>query len=168
LGRSLYICLSGPCPAHPPFSTFGSPIRFGKSERGHNLLTKVAELIDPFIGDWDEQLVDDTFEQQEASMIKLIPVQTDMEDFAACHLIRRVFFRCDLHIICKRWGKLGSSGRSESSRSGNMDLICAGDGSWLNIWDLPCRNKVKTFMWQFAHNALRRNLVRKPHVQQVW
>jgi hypothetical protein len=62
----------------------------------------ISLLIDPFIGDWDEQLVDDTFEQQEASMIKLIPVQTDMEDFAACHLIRRVFFRCDLHIICKR------------------------------------------------------------------
>jgi ribonuclease HI len=56
-----------------------------------------------------------------------------------------------------------AGGRSESSCSGNRDLIHAGDRSWLNIWDFPCPNKVKMFLWQFAHNilALKRNLVRK-------
>jgi len=44
-------------------------IRKPITPRGSSLLTKVSELIDPSTGDWDEQLVTDTFWPEDVSVI---------------------------------------------------------------------------------------------------
>jgi len=44
-------------------------IRKPITPRGSSLLTKVLELIDPSTGDWDEQLVTDTFWPEDVSVI---------------------------------------------------------------------------------------------------
>ena len=53
--------------------------------RGANLLSKVADLIDPVTGVWDQELVMDTFWQVDAERILAIPLtpQSMMEDFVA-------------------------------------------------------------------------------------
>lgn len=42
--------------------------------RGPNLLTDVAELIDPITGGWDVQLVQDVFWKEDADIILVLPV----------------------------------------------------------------------------------------------
>jgi hypothetical protein len=53
--------------------------------RNGNLLGKVADLINPIYGSWDEQLVQDTFDEEEANLILSLPVNTNMRDFIAWH-----------------------------------------------------------------------------------
>jgi hypothetical protein len=47
------------------------------------VITKVAELIDPISGKWDEQLVTDMFCEEDAKSILTTPLREDMEDFPA-------------------------------------------------------------------------------------
>lgn len=51
--------------------------------RGASLLTKVNELINPVTGEWDEQLVNDSFWPQDAEEILRIPIDEHMEDWPA-------------------------------------------------------------------------------------
>jgi hypothetical protein len=51
--------------------------------RRHNVITKVAELINPVIGTWDEQLIADIFCQEDARLIMSIPLREEMEDYPA-------------------------------------------------------------------------------------
>jgi hypothetical protein len=53
--------------------------------RGHSLLTKVNELINPHTGQWDEILVRDTFWEMDANIILSTPIRDDFEDFPAWH-----------------------------------------------------------------------------------
>jgi hypothetical protein len=53
--------------------------------RNRNLLERVAELISPVTGTWDEQLVSDTFCASDVRLILNIPVRTDVDDFIAWH-----------------------------------------------------------------------------------
>ena len=48
--------------------------------KGHSLLTKVSDLIDPVSGTWDEQLVIDTFWLENAQIILVIPTNPQTED----------------------------------------------------------------------------------------
>ena len=45
------------------------------------MLTRVNELIDPIIGEWDEQLIRDIFWLEDAAEILQIPVDVHMEDW---------------------------------------------------------------------------------------
>lgn len=49
------------------------------------VLTNVNELINPATGQWDEQLVKDTFWKIDADVILATPVREDFEDFIAWH-----------------------------------------------------------------------------------
>ena len=60
-------------------------IRKPITPRGSSLLTKVSELIDPSTGDWDEQLVTNTFWAEDASVILTIPIDVDMVDWPVWH-----------------------------------------------------------------------------------
>ena len=51
--------------------------------RGGNLLTKVAELIDPTTGKWDTELVTDMFWEEDATLILQLPLWDRTEDFLA-------------------------------------------------------------------------------------
>jgi hypothetical protein len=53
------------------------------TQRGHNLITKVSELINQITGNWDEQMVVDIFCAEDAQTILSIPLRDDMEDFPA-------------------------------------------------------------------------------------
>lgn len=53
--------------------------------RGASLLTTVSELLNPITGGWDEQLVQDTFWEEDAQVIKSIPVGEGMQDGLAWH-----------------------------------------------------------------------------------
>ena len=48
--------------------------------RGMNLQQTVDELVDPGLGTWDEQLVRQTFFQEDAEITLAIPVYTEMDD----------------------------------------------------------------------------------------
>jgi hypothetical protein len=50
-----------------------------------NLLERVADLISPITGTWDEQLVVDTFSESKARMILSMLVSDTVEDFIAWH-----------------------------------------------------------------------------------
>ena len=43
--------------------------------RGHTILSKVSELIDPITGDWDKALVQDVFLEEDMKHILAIPVR---------------------------------------------------------------------------------------------
>ena len=48
-----------------------------------SLLRRVDELIDPITGQWDVQLVHDTFWPEDANEILRIPIDDRMEDWPA-------------------------------------------------------------------------------------
>jgi hypothetical protein len=62
------------------------------TRQGNSILTKVCELIDPVTGTWDSQLVEQTFNRDEAAVILSIPIVEDMEDFCAWHPDSRGIF----------------------------------------------------------------------------
>lgn len=51
--------------------------------RGNCLLTKISELVDPETHTWDELLVRDIFQEEEATTILATPIREDFEDFYA-------------------------------------------------------------------------------------
>uniref|UniRef100_A0A453F9N7 Uncharacterized protein n=1 Tax=Aegilops tauschii subsp. strangulata TaxID=200361 RepID=A0A453F9N7_AEGTS len=53
--------------------------------RRGSILEKVADLINPITGSWDEQLITETFWEEDAKFILSIPLFEDTEDFPACH-----------------------------------------------------------------------------------
>ena len=60
--------------------------------KGNNLICKVDELIDPDTGEWDRQLVHQTFWPQDADIILAIPTHADLEDVPAWHYDARGLF----------------------------------------------------------------------------
>ncbi|WVZ57476.1 hypothetical protein U9M48_007857 [Paspalum notatum var. saurae] len=53
--------------------------------RRGSILHKVADLINPFTDSWDEQLIRDTFWEDDAKFILSMPTNSDTEDFPAWH-----------------------------------------------------------------------------------
>jgi hypothetical protein len=61
--------------------------------RGNQILTKVGELIDPIIGEWDEMLVRENFWPIDADRILQIPLfHEETEDYVAWHLTKSGVF----------------------------------------------------------------------------
>ena len=60
--------------------------------RGHNLLSKVEDLIDPATGNWDEDLVKDLFWEVDANRILQIPLIQGREDVVASHHTQNGYF----------------------------------------------------------------------------
>ena len=61
----------------------GCSTRRPSTSRGQNLLSRVADLIDPYTGSWDEQLVQQTFDEENVKAILAIPVHTELDDVLA-------------------------------------------------------------------------------------
>ena len=69
--------------------------------RGHTLLTKVSELIDPASGDWDRQLIKDVFWEEDWEHILSIPIKQGMDDLLAWHYDKKSMFsvKSQYHIL---------------------------------------------------------------------
>jgi hypothetical protein len=132
--------------------------------RRNVLMTKVSELICHVTGQWDNQLLEDTFWPEDVEAIQSIPLREGMTDFMTWH-----FDPKGVHSV-KQAYKLqrelehmhGNGGQGCSTRTPTM-LQDKGDRSWLRLWDIPCPGKIKHFIWRCKHNSLplRNNLSRK-------
>jgi len=131
--------------------------------RGHTVLTKVSELIDPATGDWDRHMVQAVFWEEDWKRILSIPIKHGMEDLLAWHFDSKGNFsvKSAYHVLddCRerdasRQHGEGSSSASQSSANGFR---------WKQIWKLHCPPKVRHFFWRFTHNSLpvRRNINRR-------
>jgi hypothetical protein len=134
------------------------------SPRNGNLLEKVAGLISPVTGTWDDQLVSETFSADDTRLILSMPVSANVEDFIAWH-----FDEKGLHSV-KQAYKLQVQlveNEQKGGRSGSTSLVSnlnsGGHDCWCRIWNAPCPPKIKMFVWRAVHNslALRPNLQRR-------
>jgi len=62
--------------------------------RGHTVLTRVSELIDPTTGDWDRHMVEEVFWEEDWKHILSIPIKHGMEDLIAWHFDSKGSFFC--------------------------------------------------------------------------
>ena len=60
--------------------------------RGHTLLRRVSELIDPVSGDWDRALIRSVFWEEDVARILCIPIKQGMEDLLAWHYVKKGVF----------------------------------------------------------------------------
>lgn len=120
----------------------------------------MSELIDPADGSWDEILIRDRFWEEDVEHILKIQTHEGHEDWAAWHYDQKGVFSVKSAYKVAIQNKDARSGK-EASSSGGGD--CTGvNFNWKKIWDCKVANKVKLFLWRFAHNslALRCNLSR--------
>jgi len=128
--------------------------------RGNNLISTVDELIDPTTGDWDKQLVHQTFAQADAQTILAIPVHPDLEDVPAWHYDARGLFSVrSAYKVQKEHNQRRSRRCSQSSSRGST----LESEHWGRLWKMKCPGKIKHFFWRLAHDllALRMNLERR-------
>jgi hypothetical protein len=57
--------------------------------KGRTLLRKVADLIDPVSDKWDDQLLNQTFWEEDVKIIKSIPIHVEMGDMIAWHFDKK-------------------------------------------------------------------------------
>lgn len=127
--------------------------------RSQSLLSEVAELIDPYKGNWDEALVRNTFREEDAEVILAILVHQGRDNLLAWHFDKhgvfsvRSAYKVGREDCLQRRSSNGQQGSSVAERN----------GMWKDIWRLMCPNKIKPFFWRFAHNspALRCDLVHR-------
>jgi hypothetical protein len=60
--------------------------------RGPNLLSEVAELMDPYTGSWDVALVRDCFWEEDAELILALPVHQGRDNTLAWHFDKHGVF----------------------------------------------------------------------------
>jgi hypothetical protein len=114
--------------------------------RGQCILTKVNELIEPHSGQWDEELIRDTFWEIDARVILATPIRDDFEDFPAWHFDSKGLFsvKSAYRVYVRR----------RDANIASSSLSTEGKSFWTKIWEIPCIPKVKQFLWRLAHNSL--------------
>lgn len=125
-----------------------------------NILVHVDELIDPYTGQWDEQLVRQTFWPQDVGQILSIPIHVDMDDVIAWHYDTRGIFSVRSAYKVQRAHEKRISKRGTSSSSSGTELD---NSMWKKLWKLNCPGKMKHHLWRMAHNslAIMKELVRR-------
>jgi hypothetical protein len=126
--------------------------------RGPNLLSEVAELMDPYTGSWDVALVWDYFWEEDAELILALPVHQGRDNTLAWHFDEYgVFTVKSTYKVARAATARNRSSSEQQGGSGNST-----SGFWKEIWKLKCPNKIKHFLWRFAHShPLRCNLTRR-------
>ena len=129
--------------------------------RMRNILVHVDELIDPNTGQWDEQLIRQTFWPQDVDLILSIPVHVEMEDVVAWHYDSKGLF------TLRSAYKVQRAYEKRTSKKGEASSSCAGADMdkllWKKLWKLNCPGKIKHHLWCMAHNSLavRKELSRR-------
>ena len=114
-------------------------------------MIKVNELINPVTGEWDEQLVRETFWPEDANEILRIPIAENLDDWPAWYFDAKglFFVKSAYKAAVARRDRLAGWDASTSWTVRDDSVF-----EWYRIWKLKVPNKVKTFMWRFAHNSL--------------
>lgn len=121
-------------------------------------MTRVNELINPITSDWDEQLIRDTFCHEDAEVILSLPIADGMEDWIAWHYDSAGRFL--VKSVYKLAVQYRDSQNGNDASTSNVSTTSTSTFEWKKIWQLRLPNKVKMFLWRFAHNSLpvHRNL----------
>lgn len=110
-------------------------------------------MIDPTSGQWDFDLLKQTFSQEDADLIAMIPLREGMEDFPAWHFdTKGVFSVKSAYRLCVQQIEQTEARNAQSNNQPQ------GDTFWHQIWSMPCPNKIKMFVWRLAHNSLAFNM----------
>ena len=124
------------------------------------MCTKVSELINPYSGSWDEDLIRDIFWEEDAKNILAIPIKHGREDTLAWHFDERGLFsvKSVYHVLEDEKERVTTRQRGQSS------LAPMGEQGvhWQKLWKLKCPPKVKHFLWRLGHDSLplRMNIMR--------
>jgi hypothetical protein len=122
--------------------------------RGHVLLTKAEELLNPGSGTWDEDLIRDVFWEEDVRYILATPTNPGHDDFLAWHFDRKGLFsvKSAYHVLDDEKHQVKNQQKGESSSSvGEPNQSKA---IWRKIWKLSCPPKVRHFIWRLARNSL--------------
>jgi hypothetical protein len=120
------------------------------SHRGRHLIQWVNELIDPLTGQWDTQLVTQTFHPDDVKCILAIPLVQGMDNILAWHFDPKGSFSVkSAYKVCIDQESYGSSNGITVHHP-----IVGTSLPWHIIWKLQCPNKVRGFAWRLAHNSL--------------
>jgi hypothetical protein len=129
--------------------------------RGASLLTRVDELIDLNTGDWDEQLVRDTFWDDDAETILTIPTGEGSPDRLAWHFDSKGLFSVKSAYMLAMQTRDSEVGRTTgmSAEGGSIHT----QFPWHKIWQLKVPNKVQIFLLAIypQHLPVRNNLKRR-------
>ena len=89
--------------------------------RGHTVLTRVADLLHPDTGRWDEDLVRDVFWEEDVRYILATPTNPDHEDVLAWHFDNKGQFsvKSAYHVLDDEKNQEKTQQRGEGSSSGN-------------------------------------------------
>ena len=95
--------------------------------KGRTLLNKVSELMDPYTGSWDEELVREIFWEEDVQHILSIPIKQGYDDSLAWHYDVRGLFsvKSVYHVLDdsreqKKVRQVGSTSSADSSIVGNF------------------------------------------------
>ena len=126
--------------------------------RRGSLLRTVAELINPITGTWDEQLVKETFWDEDANIILALPISQDIDDFPAWHPDPKGVFSVKSAYTLGIRIRDHHNGADASTSNGEASCF-----DWKRVWRMNVANKVKVFVWQLAHNSLqvKKNIARR-------
>ncbi|OQU93325.1 hypothetical protein SORBI_3001G521001 [Sorghum bicolor] len=136
----------------------GGTTRKPITPRGRYLITKVSDLINPSTGTWDENLISDVFWPEDAEAILMIPTDYEAVDWPAWHYDSKGVFsvksayKLAVQIRDHQKGTDASTSMAENQNTYGF--------RWGKLWQLNIPNKIKMFLWHFAHNTLplRRNI----------
>lgn len=118
--------------------------------RGHSLLTRVCELIDPDTGSWDQALVERCFHPDDVPYVLSIPISDQTEDFLAWHFDSKGIFSVKsaykVHVVVLKREASRQKGQSMSGDATQNEMFRL-------IWKQKCPPKVQHFLWRLAHNS---------------
>jgi hypothetical protein len=120
--------------------------------RGRSILNKVSDLIDPYTGTWDKELIHDIFWEEYVKHILAIPIKRGEEDTPAWHYDTRGIFsvKSAYHVLSDNRDHEQTKQIGETSSLANTTNTL----QWANIWNFQCQPKIKQFLWRLAHNSL--------------
>ncbi|EAZ04413.1 hypothetical protein OsI_26557 [Oryza sativa Indica Group] len=143
-----------------PWIPLGTTRRPTTPRRGI-VLNKVADLINPITGEWDRELIQDIFWEEDVKNILAIPVHNGYSDVAAWHFDPRGIFlvKSAYHTLEYQRDRqaIRQIGESSSGKTSSAAL------QWEKLWRLNHLPKVKHFLWRLAHNSLplRQNISKR-------
>lgn len=126
--------------------------------RGRLIMTEVAELIDPYTGGWDEELIRDTFWEDDVNLILALTIHQGRNNALAWHFDKHgVFSMKSAYKVARNDLVRNIDGGYQDNSANSPDSI------WKAIWNIKCPGKIKHFLWRISHNShpLRCNLIRK-------
>ena len=110
-------------------------------------ITMVNDLIDPVTSQWNPELVQQVFSQEDAAVILSMPICRDAEDFMVWHYDSKGIFSVKsayrVWLITQDLKSVRSSGASVAGSCWMKD-------TWKKLWQLHCPAKVHHFLWRFG------------------